>query len=242
MEVQFEQISKSFKKKQVLDKVNFSLKEGRIYGLLGKNGAGKSTLIHLITQLIRPDRGEILYDGTAYPELPGHLKKEIGLLAEKGMLVEELSLQRYLELTGALYRLDRSHAQRRAAQLQEQLFGDDIPTGKRIASFSTGMKKKAGLCAALLHEPNLLLLDEPFSGLDPVAARSVISMLQQYQRPSRTILITSHNLHYLQQVVSHLIVLDNKSIVFDGLLTEFAGGGGSHLEDRYLEMFAPAND
>jgi len=116
-------------------------------------------------------------------------------------------------------------------------FGEEAPQKERIASFSTGMKKKAGLCAALLHEPELLILDEPFAGMDLFSVRKTVDYLKAYQRKDRTILLTSHNLQYLERMASHLIILGDKNILYQGTLSDMVEEKQQALEERFVTLF-----
>ena len=177
MEVVFENVSKAYGKKTVLDEVNFSCFPGGCYGLLGKNGAGKSTIINLLVQLIRPSSGKIFYNKHSYLDLPIPIKSQIGVLTDINMLIEELNVYQYLGLVGRLYNLDQKVIHKKINELINFFFEDEVPNKQLISSFSTGMKKKAAICAACLHEPNLLILDEPFTGLDIFSVKKLIKFI-----------------------------------------------------------------
>jgi len=236
MLVSFEKVSKSFEKKKVLEELSLSLSEGRMYGLLGKNGSGKSTIINLVLQFLFPDKGKIKYDGEEYASLPKKIKQKIGLLTEDSTLLEELNASQYLKFLGQLYGLQSSDIKNRSGELLEYFF-DEMPGKKKIAAFSTGMKKMIGICGAVMHQPEFLLLDEPFSGLDVFAAKKVIDLLKQYQNESRTVLVSSHNMSYLSKIVSDVLVLEGGSIVFDGSLDDFTKNAKGELENQFLEFF-----
>ncbi|WP_299707390.1 ABC transporter ATP-binding protein [uncultured Pontibacter sp.] len=234
MEVKLNSVGKSFNSKVVLQDVSFTLKTGKAYALLGKNGAGKSTILNLIVQLLQPEKGSIGYDGVIYKDLPTELKRKVGFLSEQGNIIEDLDALNYLKLMALLYGLTPAESEDRINELLQYFF-EDVPYKKRMASFSTGMKKKVALCAALVHKPDFLILDEPFTGLDPFSVKKVIELILQYQSPSRTVLIASHDLAHLSKVITDVLVIRDNSVVFDDTMDAFTDHQEVQFEDRYFE-------
>ncbi|KAA3622913.1 MAG: ABC transporter ATP-binding protein [Bacteroidetes bacterium] len=239
MRIHFKNISKAFGKKIVLDDIDLHLEPGNTYCILGKNGAGKTTLMNLLLQLSGPTKGELIYDGTSLEELPQSLKMRIGAMSEDNPLIEELTGRQYFKLYGQLYGLPRNDMKKRVDDLTSYFFDDPDDLKKRLSAFSTGMKKKIGLMASVLHTPDLLVLDEPFSGLDPVAAKMTIDFIKAYQNGNRTIFLSSHDLAYVAKVVTHLAVLDEGKIVFAGTLQDFTNHGQSEIDSALLEVLQP---
>lgn len=239
MQINFENIGKAFDKKVVLKNINLELNPGNTYCILGKNGAGKTTLMNLLLQLSSPSEGNLLYDGAIQNELTKNLKRRIGAMSEDNPLIEELTAMQYFKLHGKLYGIDRSDLKLRVKDLSTYFFDDPEDLNKRLSAFSTGMKKKVGLMASVLHTPDLLVLDEPFSGLDPVAAKMTIDFIRTYQNGHRTIFLSSHDLAYVAKVVSHLAVLDNSEIVFAGSLEAFTNEGKNEIDSALLEVLKP---
>jgi ABC-type multidrug transport system ATPase subunit len=236
MRINFKNISKAFDKKIVLDDINLELEPGNIYCILGKNGAGKTTLMNLLLQLNAQDKGTLVYDGEPQDELPKTLKMRIGAMSEDNPLIEELTAIQYFNLHGKLYGIPKADLKQRVKDLTTYFFDDPSDLKKRLSAFSTGMKKKVGLMASVLHTPDLLVLDEPFSGLDPVAARMTIDFIKTYQNGQRTIFISSHDLAYVAKAVSHLAVLDNSKIIFAGSLEAFTNEGKNEIDSALLEV------
>lgn len=236
MQITFKDISKAFDKKIVLDEINLELDSGNIYCILGKNGAGKTTLMNLLLQLSSPDKGVLSYDGEDQTDLSKSLKLRIGAMSEDNPLIEELTANQYFKLHGKLYGIPKNELKKRVSDLATYFFDDQDDLKKRLSSFSTGMKKKIGLMASVLHTPDLLVLDEPFSGLDPVAARMTIDFIKTYQNGNRTIFISSHDLAYVAKAVTHLAVLDKSKIVFSGTLEEFTNEGRNEIDSALLEV------
>ncbi len=239
MNIQFKNISKAFGKKVVLDDIDLELTPGNTYCILGKNGAGKTTLMNILLQLAAPGKGEMLYDGQKEDILPKALKMRIGAMSEDNPLIEELTGRQYFKLYGKLYGLPKADLKKRLEDLTTYFFDDADDLNKRLSAFSTGMKKKVGLMASVLHTPDLLVLDEPFSGLDPVAAKMTIDFIRAYQNGQRTIFLSSHDLAYVAKVVTHLAVLDDGKIVFAGSLEEFTNQGKNEIDSALLEVLKP---
>lgn len=241
MHINFKNISKAFGKTVVLDEVNLELEPGNIYCVLGKNGAGKTTLMNLLLQLSSPDKGNVCYDGEEQTELSKALKLRIGAMSEDNPLIEELSALQYLKLHGKLYGISKKDLLQRISDLTAYFFEEPESNvlKKRLSSFSTGMKKKIGLMAAVLHTPDLLILDEPFSGLDPVAAKMTIDFIKTFQNGNRTIFLSSHDLAYVAKVVTHLAVLDNSKIIFSGTLEAFTNEGQDEIDNALLKVLQP---
>lgn len=229
-------VQKSFKRKPVLDSINLKLEAGNSYGLLGKNGAGKSTLINLIVGLSLPTSGTIHVLGNEAHLLTHQQKKKIGILTEKLPLLDELTGWEQLWLAGLLYGIDKEALKTRIESLFDYFFDDRDSMKKRTSTYSTGMKKKLGLMSALLHNPDILLLDEPFSGIDPVSATRFIQFFKAWMRPSRMLLISSHNLDQIEKMVSHVIVINGQNVVFADTASNFTGQGLEKMETKLYEM------
>jgi ABC-type multidrug transport system ATPase subunit len=237
MHIQVKGVSKSYRKNRVLNQINLELQEGNLYCLIGRNGAGKSTLFHILGGLIRPDEGQVLYNGTLFEGLSVEVKQKLGLLTEASGLVEDLTATQYLGLIGRFYRLNPLHREEQIEKLVGYFFPDrDAIRKKKIKGFSTGMKKKLALIAACLHSPECLVLDEPFSGLDPVASEMVIEFLNHYIAPHRTILFSSHNIDYVERMDPHIFLLDESIIKFQGTIAEFA----KTAENKFYESLLVA--
>jgi ABC-2 type transport system ATP-binding protein len=245
MEIIAANLSKSFGDKKVLDTIDLSLRGGMVYCLLGRNGAGKSTLINLLSDLLDPDTGTISINGESFKG-PGatNLKKTIGLQSQLGQLVEELNVFEYLELVGNIYRLPKQEMLTRRAALLSFFFHDEKIQRDPIGAFSAGMKKKAELCAAFLHRPEFVLLDEPFSSLDTIAANSLCEMIRAYSDENRVILVSSHDLLYVEKIATHAGILQNGHLVFnDSIKTLLADKQGleKHLL-KYLDYEADSEN
>lgn len=239
MEIKINQVSKSFGEKKVLDNIDLEIKPGQSYFIIGKNGAGKSTLINTIIDILPKDTGDASFDGNSQLPIPKEIKKKIGILSEDAPVIEELSLRHYLEFMGRIYGLSKKESKLRIDSLIEYFFENEDIEDKTISSFSTGMKKKAGIIASVLHTPDFLILDEPFSGLDPIFCQTLISFLSKYQNGKRCMLISSHNLMYLEKFATHICILDESHVKLNCSIEDFTQGGKQHISDSLYEILSP---
>lgn len=240
MNVEVKNLSKAFGKQTILSDINIELRNGEICCLLGKNGAGKTTLINIIINLITPDSGSVFYDSQSYSHIPVDIKRRIGILSETNPVIEELTAGQFLRLSGKLYQLDSDKIKQRIGDLLSWFFDNpEKVRTKRLSGFSTGMKKKIGLIAAVLHTPELLILDEPFSGLDPLAARECVDFISLYKNEQRTVFLASHDLSYVEQVATKVVVLDKQQFVFKGPLSDFTANGADQIDGVLLELLQP---
>lgn len=236
--IQIKQITKSYTIKRVLDNINISIQPNSNYCLLGKNGAGKTTLINIMSDLIEPDSGEILFNSQGYTTNEMEIKRDVGLLSEVNYLIEELSGYEYLIFVGKLYRLSKDELKKRIESLGSYFFDDLGDLRKIVSNYSTGMKKKLMFCSAVLHKPNILLLDEPFAGLDPVAANLLVDFLNKYRNENRIIFLSSHDLNYIEKVATHIGVLEGGKIIFDDTLASFLEYGNKKIDDSLLNKLS----
>jgi ABC-type multidrug transport system ATPase subunit len=237
--IRIEGVSKRYGKQTVLDQVSLSVESGQAYGLLGRNGAGKTTLTHLMLDLLEPDAGRIGLFGQPHSRLGRAGKRRLGFMGDSLAITEELSGEAYLQLTGRIYGLASAELARRISSLFGYFFEELSDLRKPAAQYSTGMKQKLAFCAAVLHSPDLLILDEPFSGLDPLAAGQLIAFLRQYLREGRALFISSHDLSCLEQVATHVGVLDQRRMQFDGSLADFTAQGARKLDTALLDLLKP---
>ncbi|MEJ5352705.1 MAG: ABC transporter ATP-binding protein [Melioribacteraceae bacterium] len=227
-------VSKNYSVKKVLDNINITVPQNSIYCLLGKNGAGKTTLINIMSDFIKPDAGEIFFDNMNYNANELEIKRNMGVLSEANYLIEELTGYEYLTFVGKLYGIPKKELKNRIESLAVYFFESVEEIKKVITHFSTGMKKKLMFCSAVIHKPRFLLLDEPFEGLDPVASNLLIEFLNRYKINSRVIFLSSHNLDYIEKVATHIAVLDNSKIIFDGTLSLFLDNGTKNIDESLL--------
>ena len=239
MELTLRNLTKSFGPNTVLRNVSLTAHTGYCVGVLGRNGAGKSTLFNLLTNALLPSKGEIVLDGEPLGEtFSVAVKRRMGALVNQGYLVEQLTAEEYLQFVARIYELPE--AQARIDSLLAHLLEEyDSVRTKRLSSFSTGMKQRVAIASCLLHRPELLILDEPFNGLDVFAAERVLSLLNSY-RPQALTFVSSHNLAHIEKVATHLLVIDDREVKYWGSMEDFLQGQRAFLGDALLQLIHPA--
>lgn len=199
----------------VVKGINISIQPGEVVGLIGLNGAGKSTTIKHILGLLKPISGEILLNDQLLSKNPTEFKQKIAVIPETPVLYPELTLKEHLELTMLAYGLDQKTAWEKANKLLE-LFRLDNKLDWLPIHFSKGMKQKVMIVNAFLTESDLLIIDEPFTGLDPLAVANLIDLIKEARDSGKMILMTTHVLETAQKVVNRYVVLNNGIITVDG--------------------------
>jgi ABC-2 type transport system ATP-binding protein len=217
-----------------VDAVELCVEAGTFYGFLGPNGAGKSTTIKMLTGLLAASRGRILILGRNMldPAQALEAKARIGVVPEDLALFDNLTAREYLTFVGRMYLLPRQTIRSRIDELLPLLSLEDDPK-KLTLEYSHGMKKKLALAAALLPNPDLLFLDEPFEGVDAVTSRVIRDILAGYVARGSTVFLTSHVLEIVEKLCTHVGIIAKGKLVEQGSLGELRCG--SSLEDRFLE-------
>jgi ABC-2 type transport system ATP-binding protein len=204
----------------VLDHLDLAVDAGSIYGFLGLNGAGKTTAIRIIAGLLRHDEGSVRLFDTPWDGTDPRVKSRLGFVLDEPLYFDWLSARSYLEWNGRMYGLPADESRRRTAELLDFL---DLPRSdaQQIKTFSTGMKKKTSLAAAIIHKPALVILDEPFEGIDPLAARDIGDTLTLMASKGSTILITSHILDTMERLCSHIGILHEGRMLLECKIDEY---------------------
>jgi ABC-2 type transport system ATP-binding protein len=224
---------KRFGDKAAVAGVNLQVPPGSFYGLVGPNGAGKTTTLSMMTGLLRPDAGTVEIAGNDVWRDPAAVKAVIGVLPEGLRLFERLSGRELLRYLGRLRGLPRAEVDSRADELLAVLdLTDDART--LVIDYSTGMRKKIALAAALLHNPRVLFLDEPFEGVDPVAAQTIRSVLDAYTRSGSTVIFSSHVMELVQSLCDWVAVMSHGQIMACGTLDEIRSGRS--LQEAFLAI------
>lgn len=218
-----------------VDNLNLEVQRGSFFGFLGPNGAGKSTTIKMLTGLLAPTAGEIEILGYKLAEDPIAVKRLIGVVPEDLNLFDRLTGAEYLTFVGRMHELDRRVVAERTAELLRLMELEDKPRSL-IVEYSHGMRKKISLAAALIHNPQLLFLDEPFEGVDAVAARTIKNLLERMRERGVTIFLTSHILEIVERLCTDIAIINRGRIVALAPLDEMREMAGTNLEDYFVRL------
>ncbi|HTI99880.1 MAG TPA: ATP-binding cassette domain-containing protein [Dongiaceae bacterium] len=234
-------ICKSYGSIRAVETLNFEVRPGEIYGLLGPNGAGKSTTIMMISGLLQPDAGEVYVAGTAFGRDPEKAKRIMGVVPQELALYEELSGRENLEFWGRMAGLGTRAARVRAGELLEALTLTDRAKDA-VKTYSGGMKRRINLGCALLHRPQLLLLDEPTVGIDPQARSNILEFIRRLCAAGTAILYTTHYLEEAEQLCQRIGIIDHGRLLAEGTLGELQerlGGDRLFVLEADFQQLAP---
>jgi ABC-2 type transport system ATP-binding protein len=229
-------LRKSFGDKQAVAGIDLDIAAGSLAGLVGPNGAGKTTSLSMMTGLLRPDAGRVVINGLDVWADPVAAKAVIGVVTAEARLFERLSGEEMLEYAGRLRGLPVAEARSRAAQLLDVL--DLTADAKRlVADYSSGMRKKATLGCALIHNPTVLFLDEPLEGVDPISADVIRRLLTRFTASGSTVLFSSHVMELVEQVCDHVSIIDKGKLVATGTTDQVRGG--KTLQQAFIDLVGP---
>jgi ABC-2 type transport system ATP-binding protein len=219
-----------------VDGLDLTVGAGEIVGFLGPNGAGKTTTLRCCAGLLQPDAGDIVIAGRSLAREPLEARARLGFVPDRAFLYDRLTAWEFLDFVGALYRVGAAEARTRAGALLEQLgLGDEA--NELIESYSLGMRQKVSVAAALLHDPALVLLDEPLGGLDPQSARGLKDLLRERAARGRGVLVSTHLLDVAERLCDRVVVLHRGRKRAEGTLAELRGPSASAtLEDVFLAL------
>lgn len=218
-----------------LDHASFDIDNGEIVGYLGPNGSGKSTTVNLVVGLLQPSAGTLTLDGISLVDDPTEYKRRIGYVPEEPYLYTHLTAVEYLGLVGHLRGMPAGLLRDRADRLLE-LFQLQNSRYKAMTAFSKGMRQRVLLAAALLHDPALIVLDEPFSGLDVNAALLFRALLQLLAEDGRKVLFSTHRFDMVERLCSRVIILSSGRIVAEQRVGDFARAGDTSLESTFVRV------
>jgi ABC-2 type transport system ATP-binding protein len=210
-------LKKSYGKVIAVDGVNLRAGAGETVGLLGPNGAGKTTTVSIIAGLLRPDSGEVLIEGSPLRGDTDPIKRKIGLVPQDMALYDELSALDNLVFFAALYELDGARARRAIAEALA-LVGLADRAKDKVGTFSGGMKRRLNLAAALLHDPQILLLDEPTVGVDPQSRNAIFENLETLKQRGKTLVYTTHYMEEAERLCDRIIIIDHGKVIADDTL------------------------
>ncbi|MBI4820192.1 MAG: ABC transporter ATP-binding protein [Deltaproteobacteria bacterium] len=239
--IELVELAKSYGDKRALDGVTLSVQPGEIFGYLGRNGAGKTTTLSILAGLVRPTSGTVRVLGFDVVEQAIEVKKRIGYVPESGAVFEKLTPRESLQIMGALHGITTSKLGPRVEQLLDA-FGLRPACDVRMDTFSKGMKQKVCIASAIVHDPEVLLLDEPLNGLDVEGVVEVKELIRRHAAAGRTVLYTSHLVDVVEKLCTRIGVLAAGKLVAVGTpdsLRELTGADA--LEDALVRIWTPAS-
>jgi ABC-2 type transport system ATP-binding protein len=217
--IQIKNVTKKFPTVTALDNVSLTIREKEFFGLLGPNGAGKTTLMNLLVGYLNPDQGEILIAGEKVTRDGLHTRKNIGLVPQSLALYDDISAEANLEIFGSFFHIEKKLMKERIKEMLESVQLYDRRKDK-VKTFSGGMKRRLNLVASLLHDPPLLLCDEPTVGVDPQSRNAIFDYLEMLNQQGKTIVYTTHYMEEAERLCNRIAIIDVGKIIAEGTLDQ----------------------
>lgn len=235
--IAIDHLSKHFGSKVAVDDVNFNVKGGEIFGFLGPNGAGKTTTLKIIVGLLQPTSGSVRVAGYDVQTQPLQAKASTGFVPDEPNLYAKLTGRELLQFVGDLYNIDPGQIKRRTEELLK-MFDLTGAADDTTDSYSHGMRQKASIAAALVHDPKVFILDEPTVGLDPKSARLIKDILRQMAERGAAVMLSTHILEIAEHMCDRIGIISGGKLVAHGTMEELRAGGDGResLEDIFLSL------
>lgn len=231
-------LEKKFGSFTAVNRINLKINKGELFGFLGPNGAGKTTTIKMIAGLLSPSFGNIYLDGINVWLKPVESKMKIGYIPDQPFLYDKLTGKEFLYFSGGLYNLSKKEIKNKIAELSEQLkIGDWID--KRSEEYSQGMRQRIVIASAFLHEPELLIVDEPMIGLDPQSAFDVKKILTEKAKNGTTIFMSTHSLNVVEEICTHVGIINKGNIIFNNtieVLHNMKSENNHNMEELFIQL------
>jgi len=231
-------VSKKYGDKKAVDDLSLQVKSGEFFAFLGPNGAGKTTTIKMMTGLLKPDSGTVRICGIDMAKAPEQAKMKTGYIPDSPYIYEKLTAREYLEFTGGLYRMSHDRIESKIRWFFD-LFGMNGWADTRCEEYSHGMRQKVIFCSALLHDPEVLVVDEPMVGLDPQSVRLVKDLLKMYSKRGVTVFISTHILSVAEELCDRIGIVNNGKLIGLGAIDDLksrAASEGENLEGLFLKL------
>lgn len=231
-------LTKLYRGLRAVDNLNLEVKKGIVFGFLGPNGAGKTTTIKMMAGVLKPTEGQVIINGIDISKEPSEAKRCIGFIPDQPFLYEKLTGLEFLQFVAGLYNLNHSQSLNGHIMKLLELFELIHWSEELIESFSHGMKQRLAMCAALLHEPEAIIVDEPMVGLDPKAARLVKDIFKDQADKGRTVFMSTHSLEVAQEVCQEIAIIQAGKIIATGTAEDLErqAGVGGNLEKIFLKL------
>lgn len=220
---------------RAVDDLSFSANEGEIFGLLGPNGAGKTTTLRMLATLIKPDSGDAILDGSSIVSQPEEVRKKLAFLTSELKLEDFFTPDYLYNFFAELHGVPQQVRDERKRQIFER-FGIDKFAEVKVANLSTGMKQKASLAISMVHNPDIIIFDEPTNGLDVITAKVVTDYLQELKAEGKTIIVSTHIFSLVEKLCDSVGIIINGKMAECGSLEQICGG--LSLEDRFFEIYS----
>lgn len=234
--IKFDHVSKLYGEKEALSDLNVTINNGEIFGLIGHNGAGKTTTISILTSIIEASYGEVYLDDLALSQHRDEIKKKIGYVPDSPDIFLNLTANEYWHFLAKIYDLDKNLAEERIETLSK-LFDLSTQKEEMIDSFSHGMRQKVIVIGALVSNPDIWILDEPLTGLDPQASFDLKELMKEHAKAGNTVIFSTHVLQVAEQLCDRIGILKQGKLIFVGTLDELkANHPEKDLETIYLEI------
>lgn len=234
MSIIVKNLTKVYGKQKALNDVSLSIEDGEIVGLLGPNGAGKSTMMKILTCFIPPTSGDVKVCGYDIFDNPMEVRRSIGYLPEQNPLYYDMYVREFLLFVAGIHRIEKKLRRERVEEIIE-LTGLSKEVNKKIAALSKGYKQRVGIAQALIHDPEVLILDEPTTGLDPNQLVEIRNLIRQVGK-TKTVLLSTHIMQEVEAVCSRVVIINNGRLVADDETKHLAEGGS--LEKKFREITA----
>ncbi|WP_028896168.1 ABC transporter ATP-binding protein [Prevotella sp. HUN102] len=231
MEIRIENLKKIYGEKTVIDIPELALNQGELVGLVGNNGAGKTTLMRLMLDLIKADGGRVLSNGNQVDEDEAW-KKYTGSFIDKSFLIDYYTPEEFFDFIGNVYGIDADTITGRLSQFESLMRDEIIGTGKYIRNFSEGNRQKIGIIAAMIINPDFLILDEPFNYLDPSSQITIAKLIQKINKElGTTVLLSSHNLNFVSEISTRIILMEKGIVLRD--ISNVDGSAEKELQEYF---------
>lgn len=217
-----------------VNNLSFSVNQGEIFGLLGPNGAGKTTTLRCLATLIKPDGGDAIIDGASIVKEPGSVRGKIGFLTSELKLEDTFTPSYLFDFFAQLHNVPQDVCDRRRDELFE-IFGINKFAQIKVADLSTGMKQKASLAVSLVHDPDIIIFDEPTNGLDVLTAKTVTDFLLQLKNRGKTVIVSTHIFSLIEKICDRVGIIINGTMTVCGTLPEICAG--KSLEDSFFDIY-----
>lgn len=234
MSIIVKNLTKVYGKQKALNDVSLSIEDGEIVGLLGPNGAGKSTMMKILTCFIPPTSGDVKVCGYDIFDNPMEVRRSIGYLPEQNPLYYDMYVREFLLFVAGIHRIEKKLRRERVEEIIE-LTGLSKEVNKKIAALSKGYKQRVGIAQALIHNPDVLILDEPTTGLDPNQLVEIRTLIKEVGK-TKTVLLSTHIMQEVEAVCSRVVIINNGRLVADDETKHLAEGGS--LEKKFREITA----